>query len=737
MKKRANLITRVALAATIFVTALAGVTPMTAKAETKTTTVNVGGTNKVLTYIYDANLYGDFTEIGDITESVEASNIPSTSLPSFSLKSPEASKDYTYSWKNGSATVTTLKEALGEGSANVNITASHTATDKKPATPTIEVTAGGYKMANGGSVTPGASVTVTVKRGTGDDYSTLVTSVSAGTSSPTTFIGETYNTKIYEDTTFVATASNGEATAATSEAFVLKAAAPAEDDAITSFTADPAEFNKNDPKDIKFSYTLTGSGNSVSVTGADSGFSSYFTPGSSSFTVDKEYFNRSSSFSVRITITDRSNNKKYIDIPITTGASTTGTTATLKSFSWNSGSLDLGGISTGADALHNKTTPDKPALVFPVNSEKQFDNGITRDNIIKEIDKADDLSVTLRVNETDTTFKLDSVKWDYTYTEGANQPLTTSAYNRNETKKQEFYIYSDPLQLKNGNNVYSITSGSLGPATYVRLKLHVVVNAEGEAATNTTTGSGNVAAPTFTPASGAYVHPGQKISFASTTAGVSFRSDSGDKMPTSSSGTSGSQILIPAGASGTYKLNAIAYTGSNNYSPVASATYTVVGGSNANYQITTGDAQQVSATQPASFTFSGDYSKFKQLQVDGVVVPSGYYQVAQGSTVITLQPSYLATLTAGTHTIEAFFDDGYATGSFTLTAGNTPASSGPAAQIDGNTTTTTSGGGRTTVPTDDRSELVIMFVILGMLIAGFVVSVYYKNEKLRRNRYMD
>ena len=222
----------------------------------------------------------------------------------------------------------------------------------------------------------------------------------------------------------------------------------------------------------------------------------------------------------------------------------------------------------------------------------------------------------------------------------------------------------------------------------------------------------------------------------STTSGVSFRSQQGETNPTPSSGTTGATIAIPTGTSaGTYKLNAIAYTSTSAYSDVASATYTVVTDTS-KYAITEGSGQSASSAMPISFTANGDLSNFKALYIADAFVPEMYYTKASGSTIVTLSPTYWTTtqgMAAGSNpTVRMVFTDGYASGNFTLTAG------GAATPINGNeAANSTSGGGRANTGTDDRSNLVIMFVVLGMLIAGFSGAVYFKNEKLRRNRYMD
>ena len=63
---------------------------------------------------------------------------------------------------------------------------------------------------------------------------------------------------------------------------------------------------------------------------------------------------------------------------------------------------------------------------------------------------------------------------------------------------------------------------------------------------------------------------------------------------------------------------------------------------------------------------SGDISKFQNVKVDGNVVDAQYYTVTEGSTIITLKPEYLRTLSTGSHTIEIVWTDGSASTHFTV-----------------------------------------------------------------------
>ena len=52
--------------------------------------------------------------------------------------------------------------------------------------------------------------------------------------------------------------------------------------------------------------------------------------------------------------------------------------------------------------------------------------------------------------------------------------------------------------------------------------------------------------------------------------------------------------------------------------------------------------------------------------MDGNVVDAQYYTVTEGSTIITLKPEYLRTLSTGSHTIEIVWTDGSASTHFTV-----------------------------------------------------------------------
>lgn len=59
-----------------------------------------------------------------------------------------------------------------------------------------------------------------------------------------------------------------------------------------------------------------------------------------------------------------------------------------------------------------------------------------------------------------------------------------------------------------------------------------------------------------------------------------------------------------------------------------------------------------------AFTADGDYGLFQSVEIDGNVIDRAYYEVKEGSTVVTLLKRYLDTLPAGAHTIRILYTDG-------------------------------------------------------------------------------
>ena len=86
------------------------------------------------------------------------------------------------------------------------------------------------------------------------------------------------------------------------------------------------------------------------------------------------------------------------------------------------------------------------------------------------------------------------------------------------------------------------------------------------------------------------------------------------------------------------------------------------------YDIVKGDGGKWSegTASGLSFTANGPISKFVSVEIDGKVIDAKYYSVKAGSTIITLNASYLETLSVGTHTITVVYSDGETEGTFKI-----------------------------------------------------------------------
>lgn len=68
-----------------------------------------------------------------------------------------------------------------------------------------------------------------------------------------------------------------------------------------------------------------------------------------------------------------------------------------------------------------------------------------------------------------------------------------------------------------------------------------------------------------------------------------------------------------------------------------------------------------------AFTSDAEFADFIRVDVDGKTLESKQYTVASGSTIVTLNTDYVATLAAGEHTLDIVSQNGTATAKFTVT----------------------------------------------------------------------
>lgn len=99
-----------------------------------------------------------------------------------------------------------------------------------------------------------------------------------------------------------------------------------------------------------------------------------------------------------------------------------------------------------------------------------------------------------------------------------------------------------------------------------------------------------------------------------------------------------------------------------------------------------GSAYEKGSAEGLKFVCDADYTKFKEITVDGTVVDNSNYTTESGSTIITFKSSYLETLNSGTHTLSVNFEDGYAETNFTINEASTNDPSTDGNETGGDTT---------------------------------------------------
>ena len=142
---------------------------------------------------------------------------------------------------------------------------------------------------------------------------------------------------------------------------------------------------------------------------------------------------------------------------------------------------------------------------------------------------------------------------------------------------------------------------------------------------------------------------------------------------------------------------------------------------------------------------NGEIAKFVSVKVDGNVVAADNYTVTEGSTIITLKPDYLKTLSKGSHTFEIVWTDGSAGTSFVV-AENTPSvtepsETEPAEQPSETQPSETSGTEPSSTENDDpaitapqtgysfsRAPFITLFVVV---LAGTVVMTVRRKKSCK------
>lgn len=115
-----------------------------------------------------------------------------------------------------------------------------------------------------------------------------------------------------------------------------------------------------------------------------------------------------------------------------------------------------------------------------------------------------------------------------------------------------------------------------------------------------------------------------------------------------------------------------------------------------------------------SFTSNAAFADFLKVQVDGKDVDASNYTVKEGSTIVTLKPSYLETLSAGKHTLAIVSDTGTAETEFTVLAAEEEAADSKAAN-DGDKESLPETGDGSMLPIAALSILAMVSAAAGAL----------------------
>ena len=89
------------------------------------------------------------------------------------------------------------------------------------------------------------------------------------------------------------------------------------------------------------------------------------------------------------------------------------------------------------------------------------------------------------------------------------------------------------------------------------------------------------------------------------------------------------------------------------------------------YVMTEGNHFTFKPGEDVKFVSKAPIEKFKEVLLDGNVLARQYYTVKSGSTIVTLNPEFTKTLSAGKHTLIIVSTDGKATAEFNIDKGTT------------------------------------------------------------------
>ena len=143
-------------------------------------------------------------------------------------------------------------------------------------------------------------------------------------------------------------------------------------------------------------------------------------------------------------------------------------------------------------------------------------------------------------------------------------------------------------------------------------------------------------------------------------------------------------------------------------------------------KIIAGDGATVTQGEKKALSFTSDaaFDDFLRVEVDGKTVNESSYTVKSGSTVVTLNADYVATLSVGEHTLGIVSESGTATAKFTVNK--------KAAETTGKTDKPTTDDNKKSPQTGDSSNLALWIALL-FISGGAVIGTTVVGRKKKYN----
>lgn len=123
-----------------------------------------------------------------------------------------------------------------------------------------------------------------------------------------------------------------------------------------------------------------------------------------------------------------------------------------------------------------------------------------------------------------------------------------------------------------------------------------------------------------------------------------------------------------------------------------------------------------------TITCNGEYSQFRSVYIDGMLLESTNYTVKEGSTVLTLMPEYLDTLSVGAHTVTLNYTYGSADSVLNIMESNVNSES-----ISNQTNHNVSVGNSAAPKTGDSSAIV--FWSMAVLVSGCSCVILIRRKR--------